>query len=66
MSGSDTGSDSRARLLAERGREAATFAWVCVFVLIPAWLWCWLSYQSLADDERVGSGTVLAAALGVV
>ncbi len=57
---------SRAALLRERGKEAATFAWICAFVLVPAFLWCWLSYVGTAPDERVSSVTVLTGIVGVI
>jgi hypothetical protein len=58
--------DARSRLLSQRGKEAATFAWVLAFVMIPAWLWCWLSYASVDPGERVGGGTVLAGAVATI
>ncbi len=57
---------SRAALLSDRGKEAATFAWICAFVGVPAWLWCVLSYGSTDPGERIGAGTVLAGAIGVI
>jgi hypothetical protein len=57
---------TRAALLSVRAREAATFAWICAFVGVPAWLWCWLSYLSLDAEERVGGGTVLAGGIAVI
>ena len=58
--------DARARLLSQRGKEAAAFAWILAFVMVPAWLWCLLSYVSVDPEERVGGGTVLAGAIATV
>ncbi len=64
--GERTYAPSRAALLGERGKEAATFAWICAFVGIPAWLWCVLSYGSTDPGEPVSALTLLAGVVGVI